>query len=113
MVSGKTKNAFVSKLQRISRPASLRKVAAKTGVSARTVGRVVKLAGLKPYCPHEYPAITRQQGRTRVAFARKQMKDYRSQTLFTDVTTFTLNGHTNRKNDVRWAISAAAVRKRP
>lgn len=104
------KRASISKkLQRKRKSTSLRKVAAEIGLSKTTVGRAADQAGLKPYHPQRRPAISQQQARKRLEFARAHKNDDWSRTLFVDEKTFTIGGGRNRKNEVVWSTSAESV----
>jgi transposase len=88
---------------------STRVVARTTGVSRRTVARVAKSAGLRPYHKRKRPLLTEDHKKRRRNFARKFAKhDWRA-TMLSDEKIFPLVPAGNSKNDVVWAESVDDV----
>jgi transposase len=78
-------------------------------LSASSVQRAAKLAGLRPYRRPKKPLLTDAMRERRLDFAERYRETDWRHVLFSDETTLVLFGEPNRRNNVIWEESAENV----
>ena len=106
--TGSTEERVLAALRQ-SPKKSTRRLSAQTGISRRTLQRIIKSAGLHPYCPRLLHALNEDDPDRRLEFCEWFLEQCRldeqfcDRILWSDEAQFKLNGHVNRHNSVYWA----------
>ena len=78
-------------------------------LSPRSVRRILKDAGIKPYLHRTVPRLTASQKVKRVKFAKRRLKHNWGRTLSTDEKDFELFPQVNKKNNPFWTDDPSMV----
>jgi hypothetical protein len=78
-------------------------------ISRKSVRRILRSAGLKPYRRRKQPRLTAKHKKKRVAFAKKYLDHDWMETLITDEKDFLLYPRPNPQNERIWAEDASKV----